>query len=1657
MDADQIKADLESKRKRGAVLKRIGGLKGMAAMLTGSGVPRQARAVLSEIFSSDRDYFGLHLVRTEHGEVGSWFANHTEADWRRDIQLLVPHIAPSVEAGLKALERRPYQEGMHRKPFRSAHPVETLTDMRGRWLLMITCLVGEYDADIRWIAERCARLTQYYSGPELGWLLAGAMDIGDSTSDAVFEILRASALGEHETGEMSRPVLHALMSTSRPDAWELVEKLLLAAQRQEGLRQSILEAIDESHPQAFRRMVKLILDQNLSRFSSVVRAADTWFGFMWDGSSGVKIDSILERALRYLDDPAARAAAMIGEDPESAYLALWSIAFDDIESAIVAAEAMLESTSPAHRFVATHLLGQSIWTTADPPLVDMLADPELNVAARALDSFVIDKTGTVDGAHLFDQLEGLIQRMPKRSVTLKPLVWPWWARKLEKPQIAGAMAVNASAVAGERLLPYVPELSPSARAAFVRRLSGVGSRWEQMENPQLKRKTRFEAQEWTILLDLMGDSSADVRTAVFDAIRDTSVSAAETERLIELLERKPGDLRNGCLTRLATLPDRELLAAADRLVADASEGRRVAGLELLRAAAEAGRMQTDIRSRMEKFAEATPAAPQTERAHVAAMLEPTPEKITTDDALGLNSGVTLRKWPEPRARNVEVQTKAARDSLAALAELVLEHQNAEITLPNGETRLLVQAATWDFGPSRRVNKQAEQAAIPLESVWRSWAESRPASLRDRDGFELIRALVADHESPTWKTAPTQTVMGLGEYHAGTRFLSGLMEWCAVWDPPREAMTFLVDGFESSLAKLTSSDYRLLREHAASGASTYTLFSVGSGKQRPPYLGALHAAQVWLGRLRQWKVVFPNAMQAVEAERVYGLLRGFEERSGGTDVLSTTLDDFMSAYRAGAVDTAEFTDLLVGRWSKRTRTLLRELSTRKPPKAVQEFPELLATVERCRRRIVEVETRRGDRTTAASRLALDLRATGGLDTLMAALPALGKSHFARTFSWTATGASRQETLSHLVLRSIPRDDDSPAAFGVWARKAKVGQARLIELALYAPQWAEHVNHVVEWPGLEDAVWWVQAHTKDDRSWQLQELKEIWAAEVSERTPLSAGDLTEGGVDVAWFKHAHATLGADRWKTLDNAAKYAASAAGHTRAQLFSRAMGGVVTADELLERIETSRHQDSVRALGLLPLAEGEAGQADLLKRYQRLQAFHREARQFGSQRQQSERRAVAIGLANLARTAGYRDPQRLTWAMEQVAVADLARGAVVLEKDDVSLTLSINEEGVPSLAVQKNGKVLKSIPASLKKDEEVEELKDRLQELKRQRSRVRDALEEAMIRGDRFTAPELRTLFEHPILAPAIAKLIFIGDDVAGYPAHGGRMLRDHGGDSHILGNEEEVRVAHPHDLFVRGDWSAWQRECFVAERVQPFKQLFRELYPITDSERGKTHTSRYAGHQVNPRQALALLGSRGWVARPDEGVTRTFHEEGLTARLSFQEGFFTPAEIEGLTLEGVLFTKKGEFTELPLADIPPRVFSEALRDVDLVVSVAHRGGVDPEATASTVEMRASLVRETATLLGLENVEVAAAHVMIHGTRADYSVHLGSAGVMVMPGTAIPIIAVHSQHRGRLFLPFADDDPRTAEVLSKVLLLARDKEIRDPNILEWIREVQGGP
>ena len=38
-----------------------------------------------------------------------------------------------------------------------------------------------------------------------------------------------------------------------------------------------------------------------------------------------------------------------------------------------------------------------------------------------------------------------------------------------------------------------------------------------------------------------------------------------------------------------------------------------------------------------------------------------------------------------------------------------------------------------------------------------------------------------------------------------------------------------------------------------------------------------------------------------------------------------------------------------------------------------------------------------------------------------------------------------------------------------------------------------------------------------------------------------------------------------------------------------------------------------------------------------------------------------------------------------------------------------------------------------------------------------------------------------------------------------------------------------------------------------------------------------------------------------------------------------------------------------------------------------------------------------------------------------------------------------------IFLPFVDEDPKTAEIMSKILLFAEDTKIKDPGILNQIR------
>lgn len=99
------------------------------------------------------------------------------------------------------------------------------------------------------------------------------------------------------------------------------------------------------------------------------------------------------------------------------------------------------------------------------------------------------------------------------------------------------------------------------------------------------------------------------------------------------------------------------------------------------------------------------------------------------------------------------------------------------------------------------------------------------------------------------------------------------------------------------------------------------------------------------------------------------------------------------------------------------------------------------------------------------------------------------------------------------------------------------------------------------------------------------------------------------------------------------------------------------------------------------------------------------------------------------------------------------------------------------------------------------------------------------------------------------------------------------------------------------------------------------------------------------------------------------------------------------------------------------------------------------------VEMRSAIIQCSLELFRLKNVRLEKTHAFIDGKLGQYTVHLGSGVVHQMGNAMVFVVPVHSQHRGRIFLPFVDDDPKTAEILSKILLFAEDDRIKDPGIL----------
>lgn len=655
-----------------------------------------------------------------------------------------------------------------------------------------------------------------------------------------------------------------------------------------------------------------------------------------------------------------------------------------------------------------------------------------------------------------------------------------------------------------------------------------------------------------------------------------------------------------------------------------------------------------------------------------------------------------------------------------------------------------------------------------------------------------------------------------------------------------------------------------------------------------------------------------------------------------------------------------------------------------------------------------------------------------------LSAMGNDTLDRTayYGW-GEASDRKGSLSYLLSVCIPSDEDSVDTLRAALDGKKITTKRLIEAALFSPEWIPIIGRYLEIDSFESVCYYFMAHMNE-------KFDDKRKAMIARFTPLSDDELNLGAFDVNWFRSAYDSIGEKEFDLIYDAAKYISDGAKHSRARKYADATLGKFDVDETEKTVSDKRNKDLLMAYALIPLT----GEDDICRRYLYIQRFRKESKQFGSQRVASEGKAVEMALTNLAINAGYSDTMRLTLRMETKVIDD---SRALLEEqiiEGVSFKITFDENGKATLACTEDGKTLKSVPAKLKKNETVVALTDMVKTLTEQYRRTRLMLERAMEDSTTFTFGELSALSAHPVVYPMLKNLVLISGDTVGFLADNG--LVNGNGTIQTLDDNAEIKIAHPFDLYSKGCWRDYQKYLFENKIAQPFRQVFRELYVKTAEEMDMFHSLRYAGNQIQPAKTVGALKSRRWVADIEDGLQKVYYKENIVAQIYALADWFSPADIEAPTLEWVCFTNRKTGEEIKIADIPDIIFSEVMRDVDLAVSVAHAGGVDPETSHSTMEMRAAILSFVLPMFRIANVNVEGHHAIVGGKLAEYSIHLGSGVVHQLGGAMIPVLPVHSQHRGKIFLPFVDDDPKTAEIISKVLLFAEDDKIKDPMILSNI-------
>ncbi|GAB1822561.1 DUF4132 domain-containing protein [Herbidospora sp. RD11066] len=380
-------------------------------------------------------------------------------------------------------------------------------------------------------------------------------------------------------------------------------------------------------------------------------------------------------------------------------------------------------------------------------------------------------------------------------------------------------------------------------------------------------------------------------------------------------------------------------------------------------------------------------------------------------------------------------------------------------------------------------------------------------------------------------------------------------------------------------------------------------------------------------------------------------------------------------------------------------------------------------------------------------------------------------------------------------------------------------------------------------------------------------------------------------------------------------------------------------------------------------------------------------------------------------------------------------------------------------------KKIKSVPAAVRRDhpDAVKRLKDLAKQAAQQQVTLARALEAGYTSA---TPPPYRQMEGNPIADRVIWEFEVAPGE---WRAELGMTVPD-----------VPVRLWHPARASVE-EVRAWREVIQDKEIRQPFKQAFREVYLLTPAEEATaTYSGRFADHIVTYAQLYALFKDRVWQA-PYMGRWEGGYDDrarrvmaGGRWRATLEHHLYE----ESYALTGlVCFQRPAEggrvgdgddgWRDAPLTEVPPLIFSEAMRDVDLFVGVtsiatnpqrADRGplrdywqrGAFAELSSSAEVRRDALARLLPRLTIAERCTLTDRFLVVRGDLRTYKIHLGSANILMEPNDAYLCIVAGRASSTGLFLPF-EEDGRLSLILSKAFLLADDTAITDPTITRQLR------